>query len=79
MADYTYEDKADPNLSTLHAAIGEDTQLESHKDTGGEGHHTICRWDEGTPESGSGTLKLSWSGDLCATCETALDSLVAAV
>jgi hypothetical protein len=79
MAVYEYEDKTDPNLSTLHTSIGGDTQLDSHEDQGGEGHHTLCRWDEGTPESGIGTLRLEWSGDLCATCETALDALAAAV
>ena len=79
MAIYTYEDETDPNLSTLHASIEGDTQIESHKDSGGEGHHALCRWDEGTPESGVGILKLNWSGDLCGTCKTALDALVAAL
>lgn len=76
MADYIYEDESDPDLSSICSGVAADGQIQSHVDTGGEGHHLSCRWDEDTPESGVGTLTIRWSGTLCSTCESALDTII---
>jgi len=79
MTVYTYENETNPNLDTLRSEIDLDAQLVADKDSGDEGHFDRARWDEDetSPGCGVGDLQIHWDGDLCATCKTALDAIVA--